>query len=95
MFERYFSEIKADEFLEKCLQLGGRKIEGKADVTAVIPYAPMFPVMVSFWEADDEFAASGKVLVDGNGSHYLTIEAAGGACSAVIQEIRTLQMLGK
>lgn len=95
MFERYFSGIKADEFLEKCLQLGGRKIEGKADVTAVIPYAPMFPVMVSFWESDDEFAASGKVLVDGNAEHYLTIEAAGGACSAVIQEIRTLQMLEK
>lgn len=88
MFNRYFSNITADEFLDKCLQLGGKKIEGKADVVAVIPYAPMFPVLVSFWEADDEFPASGKVLVDSNAEHYLSIDGAGGACSAVIQSIR-------
>lgn len=40
------------------------------------------------WEADDEFPASGKVLVDAMAEHYLEMEAAGGACSAVIQEIR-------
>lgn len=90
MFRQYFAKTTADEFLKKCLLLGGKRTEGKADVSVVIPYAPMFPVLVNFWEADDEFATSGKVLVDEQAEHYLTIEAAGGACSAVIQEIRKL-----
>lgn len=90
MFQRYFANVAADEFLGKCLLLGGKETDGKADVSVVIPYAPRFPVLVNFWEADDEFEASGKVLVDEHAEHYLTIEAAGGACSAVIQEIRKL-----
>lgn len=93
VFRNYFSGVTAEEFLNICLQLGGIRVEGRADAAAVIPYAPMFPVLVTFWEADEEFAASGKALVDKNAGHYLEIEAAGAACFAVIQEIQNL--LGK
>ena len=88
MFERYFSDITKDEFLSACERSGGVMVDGKADVSVIIPYAPMFKVLVNFWEGDDEFPASGKVLVDENAEHYLEIEAAGGACSAVIMEIK-------
>lgn len=88
MFSRYFSAVTKKDFLESCLRIGGHRIDGKADVSVIIPYAPRFPVMVNYWEADDEFPASGKVLVDAMAEHYLGIEAAGGACSAVIQVIR-------
>ena len=84
MFDRYFSNITAAEFLARCLQLGGKELRGRADVEVVIPYAPMFPILVRFWESDDEFAASGKLLVDRSAEHYLSIDSAGGACSAVI-----------
>ena len=90
MFERYFTGITKSEFLNACIQLGGRAISGKADVSVVIWYAPMFPVLVNFWEADDEFSASGKILIDANAEHYLKIEAAGGACSAVVQKIHEI-----
>lgn len=90
MFDRYFSNITADEFLARCLQLGGKELRGRADVEVVIPYAPMFPILVRFWESDDEFAASGKLLVDRSAEHYLSIDGAGGACSAVIEAIRKL-----
>ena len=90
MFDRYFSNITADEFLARCLQLGGKEFRGRADVEVVIPYAPMFPILVRFWESDDEFAASGKLLVDRSAEHYLSIDSAGGACSAVIEAIRKL-----
>lgn len=87
MFRRDFGNISAEQFAQACEKLGGRLQKNRADVSAVIPYAPMFPITVNFWESDDEFPASGKVLVNEMAEHYLTIEAAGGACSAVVFEI--------
>lgn len=87
MIGRGFADVDAERVKAACLKLGGVETEGKADVSVVIPYAPMFPVLFHFWEGDDEFPPSGKVLVDAHAEHYLAIEAAGGACSAVVQEI--------
>ena len=53
----------------------------------MIPYAPRFPVTFRFWCGDDEFPPSGKALVDAAAEHYLTLEAAGGACASVTQAI--------
>lgn len=88
MFHRYFPQTDPDSFRKACESLGGEIINGKGDVTAVIRYAPRFPVTVNIWCADDEFPASGKTLIDSNAGHYLTIEAAGGACATVVQAIR-------
>ena len=87
MFSRDMRDVSADAFARACAALGGRIISGKADVNAVIPYAPRFPVTVHFWCGDEEFPASGKTLVDAAAEHYLTLEAAGGACSSVVQAI--------
>ncbi|MCC6093786.1 MAG: DUF3786 domain-containing protein [Eubacterium sp.] len=92
MFQRNFGSVSPEQFAKACKKVGGRIQAGKADVSAVIPYAPMFPVIVNFWASDEEFPASGKVLVNEKAEHYLTIEAAGGACSAVVTAIsRNLQ----
>lgn len=88
MFDRYFQNVTPDQFRDACIALGGEIKKSKADVSAVIWYAPMFPVTVNFWEGDDEFPPSGKTLVDANAEHYLTIEAAGGACSSVVQALK-------
>ena len=87
MFSRDLHNATAEDFARACEALGGRIIPGKADVSAVIPYAPRFPVTVHFWCGDEEFPASGKTLVDAAAEHYLTLEAAGGACSSVVQAI--------
>ena len=87
MFSRGLRDATADDIARACEALGGAIISGKADVTAVIPYAPRFPVTVNFWCGDEEFPASGKALVDAAAEHYLTLEAAGGACSSVVQAI--------
>lgn len=88
MFAHDFIDVEADDFASACEKLGGKLVKSKADVTAVIHYAPMFPVMINFYEGDDEFKPSGKMLVDKHADHYLTVEAAGGACSAVLAMIR-------
>lgn len=87
MFANGFHGVTAGQFRAACEALGGTILPGNADVSARISYAPMFPVTVRFWEEDEEFPASGKTLVDANAEHYLTIEAAGGACATVVQRL--------
>ena len=87
MFARDFRKARAEDVAAACRALGGRIIPGTADVTAVIDYAPRFPVTVRFWCGDEEFPPSGKTLVDASAEHYLTLEAAGGACSSTVQAI--------
>lgn len=87
MFSRDMRDVTSEDIARACEALGGNVIPGKADINAVIPYAPRFPVTVHFWCGDEEFPASGKVLVDAAAEHYLTLEAAGGACSSVVQAI--------
>lgn len=87
MLESGLKAASAEAVQAACLKLGGTLVNGRADVSASIPYAPMFPVLFSFWEGDEEFPPSGKVLVDEMAEHYLTIEAAGGACCAVVKKI--------
>ena len=88
MFARYFSNTTKEAFAEAARSLNARIIPSKADISAVFPYAPRFLVLLNFWEADEEFPSSGKALVKAGAEHYLTIEAAGGACSAVVQAVR-------
>ena len=87
MFSRDLRDASAEGFARACEVLGGTIVSGKADVNVVIPYAPRFPVTIHFWCGDEEFPASGKALVDAAAEHYLTLEAAGGACSSVVQAI--------
>ena len=95
MISRDLRDASAEDFARACEALGGAIVPGKADVNAVIPYAPRFPVTVHFWCGDEEFPASGKALVDAAAEHYLTLEAAGGACSSVVQSIiRVLKQTG-
>ena len=87
IFEKNFVDVSVDAFQKACQELGGVIMEGRADITVKIPFAPMFPIQIKYWEGDDEFLPSGKVLVDENAEHYLTIEAAGSACIIVVNGI--------
>lgn len=87
MAERSLTAADRNAVREACLQLGGEIVPGRADVSAVIRFAPRFPVLFNFWEGDDEFPPSVKTLVDSQAEHYLTLEAAGGVCLAVVQGI--------
>ncbi len=87
LFSRSMRKASAEDVARACESLGGTIVPGKADVTAVIPYAPRFPVSIRFWCGDEDFPPSGKALVDAAAEHYLTLEAAGGACSSVVQAL--------
>ena len=50
---------------------------GSADLCAVFCFMPRFPLRLNLWYADDEFPASGKLLVNAGVHHCLGTEAIG------------------
>lgn len=59
-----------------CEKLGGvlqPRMAG-ADVTCRIPVAPFFPVLLQFWEGDEEFPAKLLLLWDRNTDRFLHFE---------------------
>ncbi|MBR6826244.1 MAG: DUF3786 domain-containing protein [Oscillospiraceae bacterium] len=67
--------------------VGGEKIRSNADVTYRIPFLPRFPVTLKIWLPDEEFPASGRLLVDRSADHYLTIEDAVTVAEILIEQI--------
>ena len=53
--------------------------DSRADLCAEFRFAPNYPLLLNLWYADDEFPASGKVLVNGGVRRCLGLEAAGTA----------------
>ena len=77
-----------EEVLGKtCEGLGGARILSNADVAWRIPFLPRFPVTLQIWLPDEEFPASGRLLVDESADHYFTIEDAVGVAELVLEEI--------
>ena len=77
MIARTLSDLSPEPFKARCLALGARFVDGVADVCADFDFMPRYPFRLNFWAADDEFPASGKVLVDAGVCHCLGVEAAG------------------
>lgn len=71
LFDGHVEELKA-----ACEKLGGmmeKKIAG-ADVTCRIPVTPFFPVLLQFWESDEEFPAKLQLMWDRNTGSFLHFE---------------------
>ena len=67
--------------------VGGRIVPGRGDIGAQIPFLPRYPVTVNIWLADEEFPASGKMLLSKSADHYLTVEDAVTAGEIIIRRI--------
>ena len=71
MFDGHTEELKA-----ACESLGGAlqtRMAG-ADVTCLIPVTPFFPVLLQFWEGDEEFPPKLMLLWDRNTDKFLHFE---------------------
>ena len=71
LFDGRVEELKA-----ACAELGGtlEKSVAGADVTCKIPVTPFFPVLLQFWEGDDEFPPKLMLLWDRNSMRFLHFE---------------------
>ena len=73
---RFLKEREPEQIKAVCRSLGAGFQDSNADLCAVFPFLPRYPVAVKIWFADEEFPASGKMLVSASADHYLTIEDA-------------------
>ena len=58
---RYENNI--EEFKEKCIRLHGIPLD-MADAAYAFEITPRIPVIIQFWDKDDEFSAEAKILFD-------------------------------
>lgn len=56
-----------------CIALSGKELE-KGDVAFKLNLFPFLPIIIRFWEADDEFPASLQILADRNTLDYMHYE---------------------
>ena len=68
-----FFNGKTVELRNACIALSGKELE-KGDVAFKLNLFPFLPIIIRFWEADDEFPASLQILADRNTLDYMHYE---------------------
>ena len=71
LFDGHLEELRS-----ACVSLGGIPETGKprADVAFRIPVTPFFPVLLQFWESDEEFPPKLQLMWDRNADSFLHFE---------------------
>lgn len=72
--QRMFHGKSEEEIRNALLSVPGKEVEGRGDVSVRYDFLPNLPIFVNVWFADDEFPATGKMLLDETGSRYLSVE---------------------
>lgn len=72
--QQSLGKLEPRELRRRCALLGGREVPGSADLRVVLPFLPMYPVTLNLWFADEDFPASGRLLLDRSAERYLTME---------------------
>ena len=79
--------LPPEELTQRCKALGAELLPSNADFCARFDFAPRYPVWLKIWFADEEFPASGRLLLDESAPHYLTIEDAVTAASLILDRL--------
>ena len=74
----YFGKKPLENLQAVCTALGAKLEDSNADLCAVLPFLPQYPVTWKLWlaEEEDEIDGSGRLFLDGSADHYLSIEDA-------------------
>lgn len=78
---------KADALSRACEALGGKELE-KGDAAYELDLFPFLPLILRFWDADEDFPASLQILVDKNILDYMHYETLMFALSHVLERLR-------
>ena len=54
----------------------------------MLPFLPRIPLVLKVWFADEEFEASGKLLLTTSADHYLAIEDAVTVGEIILRQIK-------
>lgn len=78
---------KTDALARACEKLGGRKRE-KGDAAYELDLFPFLPLILRFWDADEDFPASLQILVDKNILAYMHYETLMFALGHVLNRLK-------
>lgn len=87
-YEKFFDH-KLDLMSRACEQLGGVKMD-KGDVAYLLDTFDFLPMILQFWESDEEFPASLKFLWDENIMDYVHFETSFFIVDHVLRRIHEL-----
>ena len=76
MLQKLLAGKTQEQICEICKCLGAEFVKDRADMCAIFPFLPHYPVWLKIWLADEEFDASGKLMISKSADHYLTVEDA-------------------
>lgn len=86
-----FLKGKSEEQLYQIIKAcGGEIIDSKADICAKFDFLPYYPLWLKIWLADDEFEASGKLLLSKSADHYLAVEDAVTVGGILMEKLRAV-----
>lgn len=74
--QRELGRLSPRELERRCQNCGGIPVPSNADYCVRFSFAPNYPVWLKIWFADEEFPASGRMLLDASAENYLSIEDA-------------------
>ena len=83
--------LPPEELERRCRSLGAELLPSNADFCARFDFAPRYPIWLKVWFADEEFPASGRLLLDESAPHYLTIEDAVTVGSLILDQLTGAQ----
>lgn len=84
---RFLANKQSDQVINVCKALGGKIIDSKVDLCVVFEFLPYYHVTLNIWFADDEFEASGKMLVNKSADNYLSLEGSVGVGEIMLKRI--------
>jgi len=80
---------KTEEEIKTALLSLGASLQpkGKADISAIVYLFPRYPLLLNLWLSDEEFPASGKILINNGARNMLSLEAAGTAAVMTAEKL--------
>lgn len=78
---------RGEQLRQACLKLGGTPAAA-GDVSSIIPLFDFFPVMLQFWDADEEFGAVLKFMWDRNTTDFMHYETVAYATGHLIERLK-------
>lgn len=87
---RYFAKKPLENLQAVCTALGASIESSNADLCAVFPFLPQYPVTWKLWlaEEEDEIDGSGRLFLDSSADHYLSIEDAVTVGALLLDKLR-------
>ena len=80
---RFYDSCDKEVLRTAIVQLGFEIEKGKADITARALFLPRVPVLVQFWDGDDEISGSFQILFDSSIATQMHIEDSAGLCELI------------